>query len=106
MKLPQKYPVGALNLLAEAVAEAKDDPEAVVRFSSRMHTESERLTRLVQQIIALSRLQNHTPRHDAPPLTTAEPRAEPRRPAPPPVAGRRPRCGPGGWPRAGSGSLA
>ncbi|MDX6277783.1 MAG: two-component system, OmpR family, sensor histidine kinase SenX3 [Nocardioidaceae bacterium] len=53
-----KTPVGALNLLAEAVGEAKDDPEAVVRFSSRMHTESERLTRLVQQIIDLSRLQN------------------------------------------------
>lgn len=53
-----KTPVGALNLLAEAVGEAKDDPEAVVRFSSRMHQESERLTRLVQQIIDLSRLQN------------------------------------------------
>jgi two-component system sensor histidine kinase SenX3 len=53
-----KTPVGALNLLAEAVGEAKDDPEAVVRFSSRMHLESERLTRLVQQIIDLSRLQN------------------------------------------------
>ncbi|AWB91236.1 sensor histidine kinase [Aeromicrobium chenweiae] len=53
-----KTPVGALNLLAEAVGEAKDDPDAVVRFSSRMHLESERLTRLVQQIIDLSRLQN------------------------------------------------
>lgn len=53
-----KTPIGAINLLAEAVAEAKDDPAAVVRFSSRMHTESERLTRLVQQIIDLSRLQN------------------------------------------------
>jgi len=53
-----KTPIGALNLLAEAVGEAKDDPEAVVRFSQRMHTESERLTRLVQQIIDLSRLQN------------------------------------------------
>ncbi|MEJ7635945.1 ATP-binding protein [Aeromicrobium sp.] len=53
-----KTPVGALNLLAEAVGEAKDDPEAVVRFSGRMHLESERLTRLVQQIIDLSRLQN------------------------------------------------
>jgi len=53
-----KTPIGALNLLAEAVAEAKDDPDAVVRFSARMHTESERLTRLVQQIIDLSRLQN------------------------------------------------
>jgi two-component system sensor histidine kinase SenX3 len=53
-----KTPVGALTLLAEAVAEAKDDPAAVIRFSGRMHLESERLTRLVQQIIDLSRLQN------------------------------------------------
>nr|WP_255669617.1 ATP-binding protein [Aeromicrobium wangtongii] len=55
-----KTPVGALTLLAEAVGEAKDDPEAVARFSSRMHVEAERLTRLVQQIIDLSRLQNDT----------------------------------------------
>jgi two-component system sensor histidine kinase SenX3 len=60
-----KTPVGALNLLAEAVGEAKDDPEAVVRFSSRMHLESERLTRLVQQIIDLSRLQNDVLSEDA-----------------------------------------
>lgn len=52
-----KTPIGAIQLLAEAVGEAKDDPEAVERFSERMHTESERLTRLVQQIIDLSRLQ-------------------------------------------------
>lgn len=60
-----KTPVGALNLLAEAVAEAKDDPESVVRFASRMQTESERLTRLVQQIIDLSRLQNDVASDDA-----------------------------------------
>jgi two-component system sensor histidine kinase SenX3 len=60
-----KTPVGALNLLAEAVGEAKDDPEAVVRFSARMHLESERLTRLVQQIIDLSRLQNDVLSDDA-----------------------------------------
>jgi two-component system sensor histidine kinase SenX3 len=60
-----KTPVGALYLLAEAVGEAKDDPEAVVRFSSRMHLESERLTRLVQQIIDLSRLQNDMLSDDA-----------------------------------------
>jgi two-component system, OmpR family, sensor histidine kinase SenX3 len=53
-----KTPIGALNLLAEAVAEAKDDPDSVVRFSGRMQAESVRLTRLVQQIIDLSRLQN------------------------------------------------
>jgi two-component system sensor histidine kinase SenX3 len=67
-----KTPVGALNLLAEAVGEAKDDPEAVVRFSSRMHLESERLTRLVQQIIDLSRLQNDILSDDATAIKVGE----------------------------------
>jgi two-component system sensor histidine kinase SenX3 len=56
-----KTPVGAINLLAEAVAEAADDPEAVIRFSARMRYESDRLSRLVQQIIELSRLQGDDP---------------------------------------------
>ena len=53
-----KTPVGALMLLTEAVQEAADDPAAVVRFSTRMQTEASRLSRLVQQIIELSRLQD------------------------------------------------
>jgi two-component system sensor histidine kinase SenX3 len=53
-----KTPVGALTLLAEAVAEAADDPEAVQRFSRRMRVEADRLGRLVQQVIELSRLQD------------------------------------------------
>lgn len=52
-----KTPVGALMLLAEAVHEAADDPEAVQRFAARMSVEAARLQRLVQQIIELSRLQ-------------------------------------------------
>jgi two-component system sensor histidine kinase SenX3 len=56
-----KTPVGALNLLAEAVQDAADDPEAVARFAGRMQTESARLTRLVQQVIELSRLQGDDP---------------------------------------------
>ena len=56
-----KTPVGALNLLAEAVQEAADDPETVVRFAGRMQTESHRLSNLVQQIIELSRLQGDDP---------------------------------------------
>jgi two-component system sensor histidine kinase SenX3 len=56
-----KTPVGALNLLAEAVGEAADDPEAVVRFAGRMQTESARLSQLVKQIIELSRLQGDDP---------------------------------------------
>ena len=56
-----KTPVGALRLLAEAVQDAADDPEAVHRFSGRMITESDRLSRLVQQVIELSRLQGDEP---------------------------------------------
>ena len=56
-----KTPVGAIRLLAEAVTAAADDPEAVERFASRMLTESDRLTTLVQQIIELSRLQGDDP---------------------------------------------
>ena len=52
-----KTPVGGLALLAEAVLDAADDPEAVRRFAGRMTTESERLTRLVAEIVDLSRLQ-------------------------------------------------
>lgn len=56
-----KTPVGAIRLLSEAVQEAAGDPEAVQRFAGRMHKESERLGRLVQQIIELSRLQGDDP---------------------------------------------
>lgn len=52
-----KTPVGAIRLLSEAVSDAAEDPEAVKRFAGRMLVESERLTRLVQQVIELSRLQ-------------------------------------------------
>ncbi len=53
-----KTPVGALTLLAEAVGEAADDPEAVHRFAGRMRVEADRLGRLVQQVVELSRLQD------------------------------------------------
>lgn len=56
-----KTPVGAIQLLVEATSAASDDPGAVRRFTGRMRTESERLTRLVQQIIELSRLQGEDP---------------------------------------------
>ena len=56
-----KTPVGAIRLLAEAVHDASDDPEAVERFAGRMLKESDRLSKLVQQIIELSRLQGDDP---------------------------------------------
>jgi two-component system sensor histidine kinase SenX3 len=52
-----KTPVGGISLLAEAVLGAKEDPEAVERFAQRILVESSRLTRLVQEIVDLSRLQ-------------------------------------------------
>lgn len=65
-------PVGAINLLAEAVAEASGDPEAVERFAGRMRMESDRLTRLVHQIIALSRLQGDDPLEAPQPIRVQE----------------------------------
>lgn len=52
-----KTPIGGISLLAEAVLDARSDPEAVRRFATRMQVESARLTRLVQEIVDLSRLQ-------------------------------------------------
>jgi two-component system sensor histidine kinase SenX3 len=56
-----KTPVGAVSLLAEALLDAADDPEAVRRFAGRMQTEAGRLSELVQDVIDLSRLQGHDP---------------------------------------------
>ena len=52
-----KTPIGGLSLLAEAVQDASDDPEAVQRFAARMQVEASRLSHLVQEIVDLSRLQ-------------------------------------------------
>lgn len=52
-----KTPIGAVGLLAEAMEQASDDPEQVRRFARRLTKESERLARITQEIIELSRLQ-------------------------------------------------
>jgi two-component system, OmpR family, sensor histidine kinase SenX3 len=56
-----KTPVGALQLLAEAALDAHDDPVAVQRFVGRMQHEAQRLSRLVQELLDLSRLQGGEP---------------------------------------------
>jgi two-component system sensor histidine kinase SenX3 len=56
-----KTPIGAISLLAEAVEDAAEDPDAVRKFASRMGIESARLSDLVSQIIELSRLQADDP---------------------------------------------
>lgn len=52
-----KTPIGSIGLLAEALESASDEPEQVKRFAKRMRKEAERLGRLTQEIIELSRLQ-------------------------------------------------
>lgn len=52
-----KTPIGAVSLLAEALVSASDEPDQVKRFAKRLTKESERLARITQEIIELSRLQ-------------------------------------------------
>jgi two-component system sensor histidine kinase SenX3 len=61
-----KTPVGALTLLVEAALDARDDPDAVQHFLARMQREAQRLSRLVQELLDLSRLQGG----EAPPEPT------------------------------------
>ena len=52
-----KTPIGAVSLLAEALASAADEPAEVRRFARRLGQESERLASITAEIIELSRLQ-------------------------------------------------
>jgi two-component system sensor histidine kinase SenX3 len=52
-----KTPTAALGLLSEALADAADDPEAVRSFAVRAQREAGRLAHLVQDLVALSRLE-------------------------------------------------
>ena len=61
-----KTPVGAMSLLAEAIQNCGDDPDAVRRFAGRMLLESGRLSRLIQELIDLSRLQGAEPMRSEP----------------------------------------
>ncbi len=67
-----KTPVGGLMLLAEAVRDARDDPEAVARFAKRMRKETRRLNQLVTDIVQLSRLQSEDRLADPQPVDLAE----------------------------------
>ncbi len=63
-----KTPIGALSLLSEAISQAKDEPEAMERFASRIKSEAKRLEDLVKEIINLSRLQGEDPLTDPHPV--------------------------------------
>jgi two-component system sensor histidine kinase SenX3 len=56
-----KTPVGAMGVLAEALLASTDDPSTVTRFAEKMVTESNRLGKMVGELIELSRLQGAEP---------------------------------------------
>jgi two-component system, OmpR family, sensor histidine kinase SenX3 len=56
-----KTPIGAMLLLAEALRGAADDPEALKNFTDRMLHEANRMSRLVQELLDLSKLQGGEP---------------------------------------------
>ena len=59
-----KTPVAAMGLLAEATVDAADDPVEVRRFAGKLQAEAVRLGALVNELIALSRLQGAEPLPD------------------------------------------
>ena len=59
-----KTPVAAMGLLAEVTVEAADDPAEVRRFAGKLQAEAVRLGALVNELIALSRLQGADPLPD------------------------------------------
>ena len=52
-----KTPVGALSLLAETIQDNADDTAMVEEFAGKIRRETRRLTKLIQEIIEISRLQ-------------------------------------------------
>lgn len=52
-----KTPVGAIGLLTEALLESSEDADSVEYFGQRVVTETNRMGRMVSELIALSRLQ-------------------------------------------------
>jgi two-component system sensor histidine kinase SenX3 len=63
-----KTPVGALSLVAETLEE-EDDPEVIARLSRRMRAEAERLSRIIEDLLDLSRIEaEESPRRDPVPV--------------------------------------
>lgn len=67
-----KTPIGAVTLLTEAITEAADDEEQVRYFAGRLAVEANRLKRLTNELIDLSRLQSTDSMHDATLVDVAE----------------------------------
>ncbi len=63
-----KTPVGALSLVAETLEE-EDDPAVIARLSGRMRAEAERLSRIIEDLLDLSRIEaEESPSRDPVPV--------------------------------------
>jgi two-component system, OmpR family, sensor histidine kinase SenX3 len=63
-----KTPVGALSLVAETLEE-EDDPIVIARLSRRMRAEAERLSRIIEDLLDLSRIESEeSPSRDPVPV--------------------------------------
>jgi len=67
-----KTPIGAMLLLAEALRDATDDPAAMKNFTDRLLHEAGRMSRLVQELLDLSRLQGGEPLPAMEPVQVSE----------------------------------
>jgi len=67
-----KTPIGAMLLLAEALRDAADDPVALKHFTDRLLHEAGRMSRLVQELLDLSRLQGGEPLPGLEPVQVAD----------------------------------
>jgi two-component system sensor histidine kinase SenX3 len=76
-----KTPVGALSLLAETL-DGEEDPQVVARLAGRVAAEAERLGRIIDDLLDLSRIEaNEAPRQEMVPLSIIVGQAvEPLRP--------------------------
>jgi len=53
-----RTPVAAVRVIAETLPVAQDDPPAITRFSERLLIEAERMSRLIEDILALAKAQS------------------------------------------------
>ena len=56
-----KTPVGGMALLSEALIESRDDPDTVEHFGIKLNKEAQRMANLINELIALSKLQGAEP---------------------------------------------
>ncbi len=64
-----KTPVGAISLLVETMLEAREDPDTVEYFGSKLHAETRRMSTMISELIGLSKLQGAEPLPDARPVS-------------------------------------